>query len=214
MTLKLGTTTPLIIQSARSSSPVCNSSMQALEIDRLYRIRKWILSQGIQTNSLQIRFRIDQDQSGEIFAWYKHRQNIQYSISLQTTHVEDASMQTTDFVATIFDGKSDPNKVTVAFTMALNALNKGYSATLILMVEAVELGVPGAAEGIDIGKPFEPVANLLEQYLEKGGRIAICGACMLHNGMTAEQMAPGYEIISAPDVVELLMHAKGSLQVT
>ena len=45
-------------------------------------------------------------------------------------------MQTTDFVATIFDGKSNPNKVTVSFAMALNALMKGHSATLILMVAA------------------------------------------------------------------------------
>lgn len=123
-------------------------------------------------------------------------------------------MQTTDFVATVFDGKSNPNKVTVTFTMALNALLKGHSATIILMVEAVELGQPHATDGIDIGKPFEPVAELLSKYLDKGGRIAICGACMLHNGMTAEQMDPRFEIINAPDVIELLMHAKGSLQVT
>ncbi|WP_256859515.1 hypothetical protein [Burkholderia cenocepacia] len=49
-------------------------------------------------------------------------------------------MQTTDFVATIFDGRSNPNKVTVTFIMALNALLKGHTATIILMVEAVELG--------------------------------------------------------------------------
>ena len=64
-------------------------------------------------------------------------------------------MQTTDFVATIFDGRSNPNKVTVTFIMALNALLKGHTATIILMVEAVELGQPGAAAGLDIGKPFE-----------------------------------------------------------
>lgn len=123
-------------------------------------------------------------------------------------------MQTTDFVATVFDGKSNPNKVTVAFTMALNALLKGHSATIILMVEAVELGQPGAAAGMDIGKPFEPVASLLDKFLDKGGRMAICGACMLHNGMTAEQMDPRFSIINAPDVIDLLMAAKGSLQVT
>ena len=123
-------------------------------------------------------------------------------------------MQTTDFVATVFDGKGNPNKVTVTFTMALQALLKGHSATVILMVEAVELGPPGATDGIDIGKPFEPVSDLLSQYLEQGGHIAICKACMLHNGMTAEQMDPRFEIIGAPDVIELLMHAKGSLQVT
>lgn len=123
-------------------------------------------------------------------------------------------MQSSDFVATVFDGSSNPNKVTVAFTMALNALLKGHTATIILMVEAVELGKPDAAAGMDIGKPFEPVADLLAKYLDKGGRIAICGACMIHNGMNAEQMDPRFEIITAPDVVDLLMNAKGSLQIT
>lgn len=123
-------------------------------------------------------------------------------------------MQTTDFVATVFDGTSNPNKVTVTFTMALNALLKGHTATIILMVEAVELGKPGATAGMAIGNPFEPVADLLAKYIEKGGRIAICGACMIHNGLTSEQMDPRFEIITAPDVIELLMNAKGSLQVT
>ncbi|MGQ3675124.1 DsrE family protein [Xanthobacter sp. TB0139] len=123
-------------------------------------------------------------------------------------------MQTADFVATIFDGKSNPNKVTVAFTMALNALNKGHSAIILLMVEAVELGKPGATDGMDIGKPFAPVSEMLEKFLAGGGRIAVCGSCMIHNGLTAEEMVPGYEIITASDVVDLLMASKGSLQIT
>lgn len=123
-------------------------------------------------------------------------------------------MQTTDFVATVFDGSNNPNKVTVTFTMALNALLKGHTATIILMAEAVELGKPGATEGMAIGKPFEPVSDLLAKYMEKGGRIAICGACMIHNGLTAEQMDPRFEVITAPDVIDLLMGARGSLQVT
>ncbi|HMO48233.1 MAG TPA: DsrE family protein [Rubrivivax sp.] len=123
-------------------------------------------------------------------------------------------MQTTDFVATVFDGTGNPNKVTVTFTMALNALLKGHTATIILMVEAVELGKPGATAGMAVGKPFEPVSDLLAKYLEKGGRIAICGACMIHNGLTADQMDTRFEIITAPDVIDLLMGAKGSLQVT
>jgi hypothetical protein len=37
---------------------------------------------------------------------------------------------------------------------------------------------------------------------------------MIHNGMTAAQMDPRFSVINAPDVVELLMGARGSLQVT
>nr|WP_321509520.1 DsrE family protein [uncultured Celeribacter sp.] len=123
-------------------------------------------------------------------------------------------MQTADFVATIFDGHSNPGKVTVAFTMALNALKMGHSAIVLLMVEGVELGKPGATADMDIGKPFGPVADLLAAYREAGGRIGICGACMIHNGFSAEEMDPDYEIITAPDVVTLMMEAKGTLPIT
>lgn len=123
-------------------------------------------------------------------------------------------MQLTDYVSTVFDGHSNPDKVTVAFTMGLNALMKGHSATLILMANAVELGKPGAANDIDIGKPFEPVADLHRKYMESGGRITICGSCMIHNGFTAEEMDPRYKVITAGDVIDLLMAAKGSLQIT
>ena len=71
-------------------------------------------------------------------------------------------MQRTDFVATLFHGRDDPARVTVAFTMALAALGKGHSATLVLMVDAVHLGRPGATDGMDIGKPFDPVSVQLE----------------------------------------------------
>lgn len=122
-------------------------------------------------------------------------------------------MQKTDFVATLFHGKDDPAKVTVAFTMALAALGKGHSATLILMVDAVQLGRPGATDGMDIGKPFDPVSEQLKRFVELGGRIALCGACMVHNGLSPQDMDPRFEVIAGPDVIDLLMGAKGSLQV-
>lgn len=123
-------------------------------------------------------------------------------------------MQSADFVATLFDGRANPAKVTVAFTMALNALQKGHSTMVLLMVEAVELGQPDATAGIDVGKPFEPVPDLLAKFITGGGRIGICKSCMIHNGFSAEQMVPGYEIVTAPEVIELMMAAKGSLQIT
>lgn len=123
-------------------------------------------------------------------------------------------MQGSDFVGTLFDCESNPSKVTVAFTMAMNAVQKGHSATVILMAEGVQLGRPGAASGMDIGAPFEPVAELMRKYLEGGGRIAICRSCMVHNGLSDAQMDARFPIITASDVVDLLMAAKGSLQIT
>ena len=117
------------------------------------------------------------------------------------------------FVSTLFHGQGTPDKVTVALTMALNARLKGHTACLILMAEGVSMGVPGAADNMDIGQPFEPAADLLRQYLDAGGRVAICKSCMLHHGLSAEQMDTRFEIITAPDVIDLLMGATGSLQI-
>jgi hypothetical protein len=37
---------------------------------------------------------------------------------------------------------------------------------------------------------------------------------MQHNGFTAQDMVPDYAIITAPQVIDLLMEATGSLQIT
>ena len=71
-------------------------------------------------------------------------------------------MKQTDFVVTLFEGKDNPNNLTVAVVMALNALKQGHSSTIILMVEAVALGQPGAANGVDIGAPFPEVGGIFE----------------------------------------------------
>lgn len=123
-------------------------------------------------------------------------------------------MDKSDFVSTLFNGHSNPDKVTVALTMVHNAVQQGHSATLILMAEGVTLALPHAADDIDIGMPFEPAADLLAQYLDKGGRVAVCRACLIHNGLKEDEIDPRFDIITAPQVVALLMAAQGTLQVS
>ena len=119
----------------------------------------------------------------------------------------------TDYVGTLFDNTdSNPNKITLAFTMAGVALKKGHSATVILMADAVHVGLPKALDNVDIGAPFEPAGELLEAFIEKGGQVLVCGACMKHNGVAEADIDKRFEVISGDDVVELLMNAKGSLQ--
>lgn len=120
----------------------------------------------------------------------------------------------TAYVGTLFDDSSNPNKITVALTMAVKALEKGHSTALILMVDAVHLALPDALNNIDIGAPFQPAATLLKAFMEKGGHLLVCNACMQHNNVDAAAIDPRFESISADDVVELLMTAKGSLQLT
>ncbi len=119
----------------------------------------------------------------------------------------------TDYVGTLFDNSdSNPSKITLAFTMAGVALKQGHSATVILMVDAVHLALPNALDNVDIGDPFEPAGELLEAFIEKGGQVLVCGACMKHNGVAESDIDKRFPVISGDDVVKLLMNAKGSLQ--
>ena len=63
----------------------------------------------------------------------------------------------TDFVTTLFDDTSNPSKITVGLTMAVKALEKGHSASVILFIDAVKLSKPNALDKIDIGAPFKPL---------------------------------------------------------
>lgn len=123
-------------------------------------------------------------------------------------------IKTTDYVGTLFDNDSNPNKITVAFTMAAKAAEKGHSATIILMVDAVHLALPNALDNIDIGAPFKPAGEMLEAFMSQGGQVAVCGACMTHNGVEESAIDNRFIVISANDVIDLVMNAKGSLQLT
>lgn len=118
-----------------------------------------------------------------------------------------------EYVSTLFHGRATPDKVTVALTMALNARLKGHDSCLILMADGVTLALPGGVDGIDIGEPFESASELLRKYRELGGRVAVCKSCMLHHGLAAEQLTQGCEIVSAPEVIDLVMSARGTLQI-
>ena len=122
--------------------------------------------------------------------------------------------KTTDYVSTLFDNDNNPSKVTIALTMAGKALEKGHSATIILMVDGVRLAVPNAFGKIDIGAPFKPAAELLKAFMEKGGQLLVCGACLKHNGIEESAIDERFEIIDAGDVIDLVMSAKGSLQLS
>lgn len=121
-------------------------------------------------------------------------------------------MNNIDLLITLTQHERDSNNVTIAFTMGLKAAQRGLDVELMLLSDGVHLASKGYADKIDIGKPFEPVAKLLSAYLEAGGKLKVCSACMIHNGVKEENLVEGSDIISADYVVDAVMEAKKSLQ--
>ena len=121
-------------------------------------------------------------------------------------------MENIDLLVTLTQHERDSNNVTIAFTMGLKAAQKGLDVQLVLLSDAVHLASKGYADKIDIGKPFEPISKLLPAFLEAGGKLKVCSACMIHNGVEESSLVEGSDIIDADDVVTIVMAAKKSLQ--
>ena len=126
--------------------------------------------------------------------------------------IKEEDMNNIDLVVTLTQHERDSNNVTIAFTMGMTAAQKGYDVELLLLSDAVHLASKGYADKIDIGEPFKPISELLPGFLEAGGKLKVCSACMIHNGVSEENLVEGAEIINADYVVDAIMIAKKSLQ--
>lgn len=117
-----------------------------------------------------------------------------------------------DFVITLAHAKSDEKQVTLAFTLGLKSIEKGYKTAIILLLDGVHVGRQGCVDDIDIGEPFLPVKDMLEVYLDNGGQLLVCGSCWKHDHIPDGERLAGTSIISADTVIDLLMNAKSTIQ--
>lgn len=74
-------------------------------------------------------------------------------------------------------GKSDNGKIaTLAFSAGLAGLSMGQPTTIFLTGEGAVWGFEGSATGIS-SQGFPPLEQLIQTYLETGGRILLCSVC-------------------------------------
>jgi tRNA 2-thiouridine synthesizing protein D len=117
-----------------------------------------------------------------------------------------------DFVITLSLDKQKERHVTLAFTLGLKSLEKGYKTAIILLLEGVRVGQKGYIDDIDIGEPFLPVHDMLEVYLDGGGQLLVCGSCWKHEHIPENERLAGTSMITADNVIDLLMNAKSNIQ--
>ena len=79
-------------------------------------------------------------------------------------------------VISLTTGLEDPEKVTVAFLVAVGAAEQGRPTLMFLTKEAVRLSLEGLAQGVACeGCP--PLADLAKRYCDVGGRYLVCPIC-------------------------------------
>jgi predicted peroxiredoxin len=96
-------------------------------------------------------------------------------------------------VVTLATGLEDPEKVTVAFLVALGAAESGRPTLMFLTKEAVRIALDGHAVGVACdGCP--PLPDLLRRYAEAGGRFYVCPLCFNAKQLDKGDILPNAEI--------------------
>jgi predicted peroxiredoxin len=96
-------------------------------------------------------------------------------------------------VISLSTGLEDPEKVTVAFLVAVGAAETGRPTLMFLTKEAVRLALDGFATGVACdGCP--PLADLLKRYEAAGGSYYVCPVCFNAKKLDASGLIEGAEV--------------------
>ncbi len=96
-------------------------------------------------------------------------------------------------VISLTTGLEDPEKVTVAFLVAVGAAESGRPTLMFLTKEAVRLAVAGTAVGVACeGCP--PLADLVKRYEAAGGQYYVCPICFDARRLDKGSLIAGAEL--------------------
>ncbi len=96
-------------------------------------------------------------------------------------------------VISLTTGLEDPEKVTVAFLVAVGAAESGRPTLMFQAKEAVRLALDGVATGVACdGCP--PLGDLLRRYQQAGGRYMVCPLCFNAKQLDKGGLLPNAEL--------------------
>lgn len=96
-------------------------------------------------------------------------------------------------VVSLTTGLEDPERVTVAFLVAVGAAESGRPALMFLTKEAVRLAVEDVAIGTACsGCPS--ISDLVDRFVAAGGEFLVCPICVDAKGLREAPMIKGATI--------------------
>jgi predicted peroxiredoxin len=99
----------------------------------------------------------------------------------------------TKAVVNLSTGMEDPEKVMIAYLVAVGAAETGRETLMFLTKEAVRLALTGVALGTSCaGCP--PIEDLAKRYEAAGGTYYVCPICFNAKGLDSHQLIEGAEL--------------------
>jgi predicted peroxiredoxin len=95
----------------------------------------------------------------------------------------------------------DPERATIPFVLGLTALSQGKDAVVLLQIDGVWMARKGFAPLVR-EETFPPAVDMMNQFLEAGGRLLVCGPCAKKRRLEATDLIDGAVIVNAPTIVK------------
>jgi len=104
--------------------------------------------------------------------------------------------ESTKIVLICNHGPDQVQQAALALAVALVAQASEAKAVLVFHGEGGLLLKKGTAERLH-APGYAPLKQLLEAYLEEGGRLLVCRPCLERRGLAAEELIEGSEALSS-----------------
>lgn len=119
------------------------------------------------------------------------------------------SNDTRDLVVMITRG-TDHELSSVGFTIANGGLTAGLRVSIFLTSAGVDLVRKRASDTTQVS-PLEPLAQLIADFLQRGGALWACTPCVKARGYTENDLIDGVVITGASKVHELIKQGAATL---
>ncbi len=104
----------------------------------------------------------------------------------------------------------DDEMSSVGFTIANGGITAGLKVSIFLTSSAVDLVRKGAADTTQVS-PLEPLADLIKDFLARGGTLWACTPCVKARGYTEDDLVEGTVITGASSIHALIKEGAATL---
>ncbi|RXK87832.1 sulfur reduction protein DsrE [Chlorobaculum sp. 24CR] len=115
-------------------------------------------------------------------------------------------METSKLLIISTIGPENAEKASLPFVLATASQALDVEVTMFFQSSAVVLAKQGEAGKVN-AEGFQPLKEMLDTFLEAGGKLYLCSPCLAQRGITKEELIEGAEIGAAGTLVDLVMGA-------
>jgi predicted peroxiredoxin len=105
---------------------------------------------------------------------------------------------------------TDHELSSAAFTIANGGITAGLQVSVFLTSAGVDLARRRAIDTTHV-PPLDPLADLVKDFLERGGNLWACTPCVKSRGYTQEDLIPGTVITGASLMHGLILEGAATL---